>query len=243
MTTPFNTHQLLSCDMCVLRAYRIPDRGYATRKISSIGPNFGYFANASKSWLVTKEDQFSKATAAFADTDVKITKDGRPYLGAAIGSQEYITSYAESKAQGWASSLNHLASIASTQPHAAFPALTHGRSSKWTYLCRTMPGIGRQLRLVDQSLQSELIPALTGRPPPSEVDRKLFALPARLGGLGIGIPSKNSDREFLASTTICKPLIDQILKQSEDYSYEVLADQMTSKASVHKHNREIHLGC
>ena len=45
-------------------------------KISSIGPNFGYFANASKSWLVTKEDHFSKATAAFADTDVKITKDG-----------------------------------------------------------------------------------------------------------------------------------------------------------------------
>ena len=183
-------------------------------KISSIGPNFGYFANASKSWLVTKEDHFSKATAAFADTDVKITKDGRPYLGAAIGSQEYITSYAESKAQGWASSLNHLASIASTQPHAAFAALTHGLSSKWTYLCRTMPGISRQLRLVDQSLQSELIPALTGRPPPSELDRKLFALPARLGGLGIGIPSKNSDREFLASMTICKPLIDQILKQN-----------------------------
>ena len=101
-----------------------------------------------------------------------------------------------------------------------------------------MPGISRQLRLVDQSLQSELIPTLTGRPPPSELDRKLFALPARLGGLGIGIPSKNSDREFLASTTICKPLIDQILKQNEDYSYEVLADQMTSKASVQKQNRE-----
>ena len=38
--------------------------------------------------------------------------------------------------------------------------------------------------------------------------------------------------------TICKPLIDQILKQNEDYSYEVLADQMTSKASVQKQNRE-----
>ena len=98
-------------------------------KISSIGPNFRYFANASESWLVTKEDHFSKATATFADTGVKITKDGRPYLGVAIGSQEYITSYAESKAQGWASSLNHLASIASTQPHTAFAALTHGLSS------------------------------------------------------------------------------------------------------------------
>jgi len=154
-----------------------------------------------------------------------MSKDGRPYLGAAIGSQQYVSSYAESKAQGWASNLNHLASIASTQPHVTFAALTHGLSSKWTYLCCTIPGISRQLCSVDQSLQSELIPALTGRPPPSELDHNLFALPARLGGLGVGIPSKNSDREFSVSMTICKPLIDQILKQNEDYSYEVLADQ------------------
>jgi len=40
-------------------------------KISSIGPNFGCFANAPKSWLVTKEDHFSKATATFSDTDVQ----------------------------------------------------------------------------------------------------------------------------------------------------------------------------
>ena len=66
-------------------------------KLSFIGPNFGCFANASKLWLRTKEDHSSKATATFADTDVKITKDGRPY---AIGSQEYITFFAESKAQG-----------------------------------------------------------------------------------------------------------------------------------------------
>ena len=32
-----------------------------------------------------KEDCVSSATTAFADTDVKITSEGRPYLGAAIG--------------------------------------------------------------------------------------------------------------------------------------------------------------
>jgi len=58
-------------------------------KISSNGPNFGYFANTSKSWLVTKEDHFSNATAAFADTDVKITKDGK----AIFGSGRTITSH------------------------------------------------------------------------------------------------------------------------------------------------------
>ena len=44
------------------------------------GPKFGYFTNASKAWLVTKEGYLSNAVAAFADTDMKVTGQGRPYL-------------------------------------------------------------------------------------------------------------------------------------------------------------------
>ena len=46
-----------------------------------------------KIWLVTKEDCLSSAAAAFADTDVKVTLEGRPYLGAAIGTEEYIQTF------------------------------------------------------------------------------------------------------------------------------------------------------
>ena len=48
-------------------------------KLSSTGPKFGYFANASKKWLVTKKAHFGKATAEFADTSMKVTCKGRPY--------------------------------------------------------------------------------------------------------------------------------------------------------------------
>ena len=48
--------------------------------INTLGPQFGYFINASKTWLVTKEDCLPNATAAFANTDVKVTSEGRPYL-------------------------------------------------------------------------------------------------------------------------------------------------------------------
>lgn len=37
-----------------------------------------------------QEDCLSRATTAFADTDVKVTSEGRPYLGAAFDTEEYI---------------------------------------------------------------------------------------------------------------------------------------------------------
>ena len=74
-----------------------------------------------------------------------------------------------------------------------YSALTHSLSSKWTYLCRTVPNISHLLKPLDDALQTKLIPALTGRPPPNDLECALFALPARMGGLGITIPSKQAD--------------------------------------------------
>ena len=126
--------------------------------------------------------------------------------------RNYISSYVESKAQVWVSCLHDfksLASIALTQPHTAFAALARGLSNKWSYLCQTTPGTSRQLHPVDQVLRSELIPALIRRSLPNDLECKLFALPASLGGLGIEIPSKNADKEFSASMNICKALTEQ----------------------------------
>ncbi len=63
-----------------------------------------------------------------------------------------------------------------------------------------MPTIGQLLQPLDESIQTNLIPALTGRPPPNNLETILHALPAsRLGGLGISIPSKKADSEFRSS--------------------------------------------
>ena len=50
-------------------------------KLTCDGPNFGYFANPSKTWLVTKDSFFKEASAIFANSGVNITPDGSPYLG------------------------------------------------------------------------------------------------------------------------------------------------------------------
>ena len=70
-------------------------------KISTSGPGFGYFPNASKTWLVTKEGLHDAAVSFFANTGVSVTSNGRPYLGAAIGSREYMAGQVESKVNEW----------------------------------------------------------------------------------------------------------------------------------------------
>ncbi len=65
--------------------------------INNYGPKFGYFTNTNKTWLLTKIDHYSKAVTAFAGTGVKITTEGRPYLGAPLGTDVYIETFLTTK--------------------------------------------------------------------------------------------------------------------------------------------------
>ena len=113
--------------------------------INMEGPRYGYYLNARKTWLVSEEDCFSSAAAAFADTEVKVTSEGRPYLGAALGMAEYTQAFVPDRVQQLAGELEELAVIARTQPHAAYAAFAQGFTSKWSYLTRTMSDIGPYL--------------------------------------------------------------------------------------------------
>ena len=200
-------------------------------KLASEGPTCGYFANPSKTWLVTKDGYLEEASALFADSGVNITPNGRPYLGAAIGSQEFTVEYTRSKVSEWSSKVALLGEIAKSQPHAAFSALTHGLLSKWTYLSRVMPNIGDELSPLDDVLRSDLLPALIERPPPSDLEHALLALPARLGGLGIRIPSKAADGEFQSSLLVTSSLKVHILNQDKEYGHETIVQQLQCKAN------------
>ena len=53
------------------------------------GPKFGYYPEASKSWLILKEKAKQRAFTVFKDTAFKITTEGQRHLGAVIGSSKY----------------------------------------------------------------------------------------------------------------------------------------------------------
>ena len=95
---------------------------------------FGYFPNTVKTWLVTKSEHFQKASRIFEGTGVKVTTKGRPYLGAPVGTREFIESF---KVSQWVDELDTHASFAQTQPHAVHSAFTHGLTFEWSYLGRT----------------------------------------------------------------------------------------------------------
>ena len=94
------------------------------------GPAYGYFPNASKSWLIVKD------AAVFQGSGIPITSEGKHYLGAATGSESFVHSFDSEKVSGWITEIELLSQISLTQPHSAYAAFTHGLSSKWTYLCK-----------------------------------------------------------------------------------------------------------
>ncbi len=70
-----------------------------------MAPPFGYNVNPSKTWLVVKPDYIEEAVSAFSNTNIRITCDGRPYLGSALGSQKYTEEFVNSKVKQWITEL------------------------------------------------------------------------------------------------------------------------------------------
>ena len=167
-------------------------------RLTTEGPSFGYFANPSKTWLVTKDLHLKNAVKIFAGSGVNITPHGRPYLGAALGSPDFIEEHMRSKVREWTSCITHLSEIAKSQPHAAYSALVHGHSSKWSYLCRVTPNISHLLIPLDTALRTELLPALTDRSAPND----LRVCPLCLISMARGAGDKNSLQECRERTAI-----------------------------------------
>ena len=78
-------------------------------RLHQVGPGFGYNVNASKTWLVTKP---SFTVSQFSGSSVNITCDGRPYLGAAIGIQQFCKAFLEDRVKVWSAEVLLLAKIA-----------------------------------------------------------------------------------------------------------------------------------
>ena len=112
---------------------------------NSTGPEYGYFPNSSKTWLIVKEEHLGEAKQLFHETGVKISYGGKSNLGSGIWSRRFVEYFVEKKVSKWKNELEHFSDIAMTQTQAAYTAFIHGIKSKWIYLARTTPNIGHLL--------------------------------------------------------------------------------------------------
>ena len=112
----------------------------------------------------------------------------------------------------WVTEVKQLSEISITQPHSVYADFTHGFSSKWTFICRTVPNIQLELQPLEYVICKSFLPNLTGQSTFSNSLRDLIALPARLGGPGITKPVDESCRLFDNSIKFTRPLVDLIIK-------------------------------
>ena len=213
-----------------LTSLRLVGQPHTARSvITQLGASFGYIANASKTWLIVKESAVAQARDIFSNTLINITSEGRPYLGAAMGTQDYVNEYVSRKVRKGNKELNMLSTIAATQPHVAFAAFIHGYVHKFCFICRVCPNIEHSLHSLEESICSRFIPAITGRDPPNKFMRDILALPTRLGGMGLVNPVTLASTEYKSSRRVSDPLKNAILEQEGLYSFQCWEAQMDAK--------------
>ena len=112
-------------------------------KITRFGPEYGYYPNPAKTWLVVKEEHLEAARNTFGSSGIQVTTEGRQCtLGAPIGSKEFVEMALKRKVDACVTEVEKLALIAKTYPHAAYIRCV---------LSRAMPQI--EVHLQDNSHQ------------------------------------------------------------------------------------------
>jgi hypothetical protein len=92
-------------------------------KLVEVGPRYGYYPKAVKSFCVLKPGLRAEAERIFAGTGVQLTdegpdlehKNGQRQLGAAIGTKAFIEKYIRKKVNKWTTDIETLAHVALTQ--------------------------------------------------------------------------------------------------------------------------------
>lgn len=203
------------------------------------GPSFGYFPNSVKTWLVVKVEHLSSAAEIFSSSGIQISTEGRRHLGGALGFGSFTEEFVKVKVKKWVADVERLSLVAQNQPHCAYAAFCHGLLGRWIYLSRIVPDIADLLQPIDSAIQQRFIPALTGRPEPGLLERQLLALPTRLGGLGLSIPSVVAPEQHAASLRITAPLA-ALIAQQEYCLGDATDEQLVIKGTIHRERQSAH---
>ena len=130
--------------------------------------------------------------------------------------------------------------IVTTQPQAAYAVLTHGLMSKWLYVARTIPSSSDLFQPLEEAICHWFLPALTAGKGITDEERDLFALPSRLGGLGIPNPTKVAGQQYISSQRVTAPLTALIIQQECTYPAGVTTEQTTIKGKIKAQRHQQH---
>ena len=111
-------------------------------RLVSIGPDFGYFPNPSKTCLIVKDCFYDSAVSIFKDSGVCITAEGKRHLGAALHGLFLLCCFLCSS-EGFivAAGTHHFIGFFSYSTSCSLCCFVHGVVSRWNYLIRCIPNV------------------------------------------------------------------------------------------------------
>ena len=205
--------------------------------LNEAGPKFGYFPKPSKTILILKDPElFSTANQLFSSTGIKITHTGERHLGAVIGSTEFRSEYVNAKVDSWVQDVEQLATLAVDEPQLAYSAYTKALCMRWCFIQRTIPDSGQYFLPLENVIRQKLIPAIIGRNV-SDIERRLLALPVRLGGMGIQNPTTTAEIEF-KNSMLATRFLSQIIEDQETNLHHYNEERVKTEVARMKAEKE-----
>ena len=203
------------------------------------GPKYGYVPLPKKTVLIVKKEFEELAKEIFHGSKVTISTTGERHMGACVGSQSHKQTYVSDKVNKWIEDVEELARLAEDEPQAVYSCYTKAISHRWSYIQRTIPNISQLFEPLENAIKDKLIPALVGRKV-NNLERKILALPVRLGGMNILNPVETADIEYRASLYITQDLAQVITNQDTDFS-NFNEDEALEKIKTVKQEKEAYL--
>ena len=161
-TSPDNTSKMVAYADDFTAGLTVKDLKYWWETLCELGPKLGYYPEASKTWLIVKNDFYDIANTTFKSTKINITSNGKRHLGAVIGSRSYKEGYMNEKIDQWIKEVKLLCEIAKIEPQCALSCFISGYKHKLNYYMTTVPNISNLLRHIDDLITKEFIPEITG---------------------------------------------------------------------------------
>ena len=123
-------------------------------------------------------------------------------------------SYIRELVKAWKSNLGSLSVFAETEPQAAYSALTKSVQFQWNYVQRVVPLCQTLFDELESVIFEKFLPAIFGCEV-SSLERELFSLPVRMGGLGVFKPNEMSEMLYNSSKESTKVIVNAIRGEQE----------------------------
>ena len=180
----------------------------------SLGPRYGYYPRPDKCWLILKDETSKKvAEDLFASSKVNITTEGHRYLGRTLGSAQFKQQYIGKLIEEWVIQIDKLSEMATREPHLSYAVFVKVMQSKWSFAMRTIPGIDDGLTKLEVHIRY-FLEKIMGRTI-TDFELRVLALPCKIGGLGVFIPTTRAEREHENSKQLCTRLTSAVIEKCE----------------------------